>query len=169
MTKVAGKTGSGAKEPTTLSLSDRFLAYAAAFETAFVTDDWSVVEPFFTPDAVYEVPLPPPLGGRFVGRTRILAYFKDVLDRLDRRFEIREPILLDGPRVEGDTVWVRGQVRYRAVGVPDAIVEVEETAHFDGDRICRLEDHYAPATKDEIAAYLAAHSTKLGITVAVYE
>ena len=40
----------------------RFGAYAAAFEKAFENDDWSVVEPFFHEDAVYEVALPPPFG-----------------------------------------------------------------------------------------------------------
>ena len=33
----------------------RFSEYAAAFEEAVRTDDWSGVEPFFTEDAVYEV------------------------------------------------------------------------------------------------------------------
>lgn len=148
-----------------MSISDRFFAYAAAFENARVSDDWSVVEPFFTENAVYDVPLEPPLGGHFVGRKNVLAYFKDVLDRLDRRFESRESVLLDGPRVENGSVWIRGRVIYRATGVPDAVLEVEETAYFEGDRIRRLEDHYEPAMKDEIAAYLAAHGAKLGFTM----
>src|SRR5262245_10635114 len=148
-----------------MSISERFVAYAAAFETAFMTDDWSVVEPYFTEDPVYTGPLEPPLGGRFLGRGSILAYFKDVLDRLDRRFETREPALLEGPRVEGRAVWVRGRVIYRASGVPDAVVEVEETAQFEGDQICQLEDRYDPAMQDRIAAYLAAHGKKLGITI----
>lgn len=63
-------------------------------------------------------------------------------------------------------MWVRGRVIYRAPGVPDAILEVEETAHFAGDRICRLEDCYEPGMKDRIAAYLTAHGKKLGITIA---
>ena len=101
-----------------MSISERFFVYAAAFEKACVSDDWSVVEPFFTEDAVYEVPLEPPLGGRFVGREGILAYFKDIVDRLDRRFETRERALLDGPRVTDDSVWIRGRVIYRATGYP---------------------------------------------------
>ena len=76
------------------------------------------------------------------------------------------PTLLAGPRVEHDSVWIRGRVIYRASGVPDGVVEVEETAYFEGDRICRLEDRYEPAMKDQIAAYLAAHGKKLGITIA---
>jgi hypothetical protein len=146
-----------------MSLVQRFLAYAAAFEEAFHSDDWSVVEPFFTEDAVYHVALDPPFGGYFEGRAAILAYFKDVLDRLDRRFETRKGELLEAPRQEGESVVIRGRVVYRATGVPDAVLELEEIAFFAGDRIRQLEDRYAPETRDQIAEYLAEHGGKLGI------
>ena len=143
----------------------RFAAYAAAFEKAFVTDEWTLVEPFFTEDAVYEVPLDPPMGGRFEGRPAILAYFKMVLDRFDRRFESREIAVLEGPTEEGDSVWIRGSATYRAAGVPEFVLELEETVHFDGDRIRLLEDRYEPAMKQTIAAYLKEHGEKLGISI----
>jgi hypothetical protein len=146
-----------------MSIIQRYLAYAAAFEKAFISDDWSVVEPFFTDDVVYDVPLDPPFGGHFEGRAAVLAYFKDVLDRLDRRFETREGALLEGPRTDGNTVWIRGRVVYRAAGVPDAVVEVEEIARFRGDRICRLEDRYDAGMRERMAAYLASYGEKLGI------
>ncbi len=141
----------------------RFAAYAAAFEKAFVTDEWTLVEPFFTEDAVYDVPLDPPMGGRFEGRPAILAYFKMVLDRFDRRFESREIAVLEGPTEAGDSVWIRGSATYRAAGVPEFVLELEETVHFDGDRIRLLEDRYEPAMKQTIAAYLKEHGEKLGI------
>jgi ketosteroid isomerase-like protein len=141
----------------------RFAAYAAAFEKSFASDDWSLVEPFFTEDAVYEVDLDPPIGGRFEGRPAILAYFKQVLDRFDRRFESREIALLEGPKEEGDTVWIRGSATYRAAGVPVFVLELKEIVHFEGDRIRLLEDRYEPAMKKEIRAYLEAHGEKLGI------
>src|SRR5262245_46405289 len=130
-----------------MSITERYIAYALAFREAFASDDWSVVEPFFTEGAEYVVPLDPPMGGYFRGRDSILAYFKDILDRLDRRFDSREGAFIDGPREEGDTVWIRGRLTYRAAGVPDAVVELEETAQFRGDRICRLEDRYDEETK----------------------
>lgn len=142
----------------------RFAAYAAAFEKAFVSDEWSVVEPFFTEDAVYDVPLDPPLGGRIEGRAAILAYFKDVLDRFDRRFDSRELTLLDGPTEDGDSVWIRGTATYRAAGVPEFVLELEETVHFDGDRIRLLADHYEPEMKQATAEYLQEHGEKLGIS-----
>jgi ketosteroid isomerase-like protein len=146
-----------------MSSIPRFAAYAAAFEKAFASDDWSLVEPFFTEDAVYEVDLPPPMGGRFVGRAAILGYFKRVLDDFDRRFATREVTLLEGPREEDDSVWLRGRAGYTAPNVPELEFELEETAWFDGDRIRRLEDRYDDATREAMAKYLSAHGAKLGL------
>ena len=141
-----------------------FGVYAAAFEKAYLSDDWSVVEPFFTEDATYQINLAPPMGGCFEGRDVILAYFKAVLDGFDRKFESRELALIEGPKEDGDSVWVRGRATYRAAGVPDFVLELEETAHFEGERIRRLEDHYDPVMEQQISAYLSEHGAKLGIS-----
>lgn len=143
----------------------RFAQYAAAFEQAYASDDWSIVAPFFHDDAVYEAQLPAPLGGVFEGRDAILAYFRFVLDGFDRRFATREVLLREGPREDGDAVWVRGGARYRASGVPELYFELEETAVFDGDRIRRLEDRYEAAEIERMQAYLREHGAKLGIAV----
>ena len=149
-----------------MSKIGRFAAYAAAFEKSFASDDWSPVEPFFTESAVYFVDLDPPMGGVFEGRKAILAYFKQVLDRFDRRFASREIALLEGPKGEGDSVWIRGSATYRAPGLPALVLELKEVVRFEGERIHRLEDHYEPAMKKEISEYLSAHGAKLGISVA---
>lgn len=141
----------------------RFAAYAAAFEKAYETDDWSEVAACFADDAVYEVPLDPPLGGRFQGRDAILAYFKRVLDGFDRRFETRQLELLEGPTQTGNQVWLRGRARYSAAGVPELVLELEEIATFAGERIVRLEDRYDPKVGPAVAAYLAEHGPLLGL------
>jgi len=141
----------------------RFGAYAAAFEKAYATNDWSVLEPFFTEDAVYEVGLGPPLGGRFEGRAAILRYFERVVDGFDRRFASRAVALLEPPRENGASVWIRGSATYRGPGVPDFVLELEESAEFEGDRIRRLEDRYEPAMARALDRYLAAHGPKLGL------
>jgi hypothetical protein len=146
-----------------MPLIPRFAAYAAAFEKSYASDDWSLVEPFVAEDAVYAIDVGPPLGGRFEGRAAILAYFKQILDRFDRRFASRELALLEGPKETGDSVWIRGSATYRGPGVPDFTLELEETVRFDGDRIVRLEDHYEPAMAEQIASWLKAHGGKLGI------
>ncbi len=141
----------------------RFAAYAAAFEKAVETDDWSLVEPFFHEEAVYEVPIGPPLGGRFEGRAAILAYFKRVLDDFDRRFASRTVELLEGPVEKGNEVWVKGVARYTADGLPGLAFELEETVRFDGDRIVHLADAYDAETERAVREYLAAHGERLGI------
>jgi hypothetical protein len=147
-----------------MSKIPRFAQYAAAFEKAYATNDFSAIEPFFTEDAVYEVKdVPPPLGGVQAGRDAILAYFPRVLDAFDRRFATREVKLLDGPREDGDSVWIRGAAIYTAAGVPDLYFELEEQAWFDGDRIRRLEDRYGRIQADALIEYARTHGPKLGI------
>ncbi|HEU4429716.1 MAG TPA: nuclear transport factor 2 family protein [Myxococcota bacterium] len=142
----------------------QFVKYAAAFEEAFRSDDWSAIAPFFSEDARYDAHLPPPLGGSFAGRPAILSYFKFVLDAFDRRFATREVSLIAGPRENGDAVWIRGGARYTAPGVPGLYFELEETVTFAGDRIRGLEDRYDPETIARVQAYLRANGAKLGIS-----
>jgi hypothetical protein len=141
----------------------KFAAYAAAFEKAYESDDWSEVGIHFADGAVYEVELDPPMGGRFEGRAAILDYFRFVLDAFDRRFESRELALLDGPTEKGDSVWLRGAATYRAADLPELVLELELTLRFEAGRIRQMVDHYAPEMKTQIHAYLAAHGPKLGI------
>ncbi len=147
-----------------MSLTQRFGAYAAAFEKAYTTDDWTPIEPFFAPDAVYEVDLGLPLGGRFEGRDAILAYFVRALDGFDRRFASREIELLEGPRESADSVWIRGRAIYRAEGVPELAFDLEETATFANGVIVRLEDRYDAANRAVIEDYVAEHGAQLGLT-----
>jgi len=143
----------------------RFVEYASAFEQSFASDDWSHVEPFFAENAVYEVMLDPPMGGRFEGRDAIIAYFRFVLDGFDRRFASREIALIDGPTERDGAVWIRGSATYRKDGVPDLVLVLEETATFEGDLIQRLEDRYEPAMKQDLVAYVTQHGPQLGLTV----
>ena len=143
----------------------RFAAYAAAFEKAYANDDWTLLEPFFTENAVYAAGIESPIGGTIEGREQVFAFFQQVTDRFDKRFASREVALLEGPREEGDGVWIRGSATYRASGVPTLVLRLKEIARFEGDRIYRLEDHYEPAMQKEIAEYLKQHGEKLGIRV----
>lgn len=148
-----------------MSRIPQFAAYAAAFEKAFENDDWSVVAPFFHEEAVYEIGLPLLGKSRCEGRDEILAWFKEVLDGFDRRFETRALQPLDGPEDRGDTVWLRGSATYRSPGVPDLVLVLEETVRFDGDRIVHLEDAYTSEMKAEVEAYAREHGPKLGFEI----
>jgi len=143
----------------------RFARYAAAFETAYASDDWSELEPFFAENAVYDSGSAIFLGGHFAGRDAILGYFKAALDGFDRRFASRELALLEGPDEAGQTVRIRGSASYRAAGVPDLVLLLEEFVTFEGDRIIRLEDRYDDDMKREFEAYLATYGARLGISL----
>jgi hypothetical protein len=145
-----------------MSLIPRFVEYADAFEKAFESDDWSDVEAFFDEDAVYEVGLPLLGASRCEGREAILTWLKDVLDRFDRRFDSRELRLLEGPKESGGEVWIRGTATYRAAGVPDFTLLLEETVRFEGDRIVHLEDRYSDEMIAATEAYLRDHGAKIG-------
>lgn len=147
-----------------MSAIPHFARYAAAFETAYEKDDFKLVEPFFTEDAVYEVfDIPPPLGGVTKGRDAILSYFSRVLNGFDRRFATRKVSLIGAIREEGNAVIIRGSVTYTQAGVPDLTFELEERAEYRGDRIARLEDRYDAETVKRVFAYVAEHGKKLGL------
>jgi hypothetical protein len=135
----------------------RFLAYAAAFEVAYESDDWSAVEPFFTEDAVYTVTGGPPFGGRWSGRPAVLARFREVLDQLDRRFDERILQPVGAPRVDGDVLEVDWRATYRLAGAPDAEISGTERATFAGDRIRLLEDLMEPGSDRRTAEYAARY------------
>jgi hypothetical protein len=62
-------------------------------------------------------------------------------------------------------VRIRGSATYRAAGVPDLVLILEETVTFEDDRIIRLEDRYEESMQREFEAYLAEHGEKLGVSL----
>ena len=75
----------------------------------------------------------------------------------------RELEALEGPRENGDEVWIKGVATYRAEGVPEFRLVLEETLRFDGDRICHLADAYDPEMERAFFDYLDAYGERLGI------
>ncbi len=139
----------------------RFQQYADAFEIFFEKDDPSILEPYFTKDAVYETKGPEALSGCHDGRPAVLGYFKQILDGLDRRFEKRELELREGPEERDGAVWMRWRVTYRAGDAPPLVMDGEETVEFEGDRIRRLEDRFADDAGDAVTAWMTRHGSKL--------
>jgi hypothetical protein len=140
---------------------ERFEQYAADFEVAYESDDWSVVGRHFAEDAVYETLAGPPMGACHQGRDAVLAAMKQTLDGFDRRFDSRKIAFLEDPEMRGDSVWLRAQVNYAVAGAPDLALEGVSVATFDGGRIVRLEDSYPEGTADVVMQYLNANGSKL--------
>ena len=144
-----------------MEIVDRYVAYAAAFEEAYASDDWSKLEPFFTEDAVSESIAPAPFGGKYEGRAAVLAHFKNSVNGMDRRFDSRAVEVLEGPTEKDGGVWIRWAAIYTLAGAPDCRIEGEERAGFSGDRIRRLEDRVTGAEAGRVSAYFAQHGAKL--------
>lgn len=132
----------------------RFHAYAAAFEAAFESDDWSVLEPFFTEDASNELN-----GARVEGRPAVLQAFHDSVSMFDRRFDRRALRFVEGPVVEDGVVHLKTAVRYERRGLPALEVLGEEWFHFAGDHIRRHVDQVL--NLDEVMGYLGQHGEGL--------
>ena len=143
-----------------MGIVERFLEYAQAFEDAYDSDDWSLLEPYFTEDAVYDFIAGPPLGARHESRATILSDFQTVVNDFDRRFTSRRVDLIEGPIEKDGEVWMRWLATYTLDGAPDCRLEGEERAVFEGDRISLLEDRVSDEECQGLVAYLEAHGGK---------
>ena len=56
---------------------------------------------------------------------------------------------------------MRWRVTYRAGDAPPLVAEGEETAFFEGDRISRLEDRFAPNAGKDMLTWMAANTSQL--------
>ena len=144
-----------------MGIVERFGEYAQAFEKAYENDDWSVLEPYFTEDAVYDFVADPPLKGRHEGRAAMLKDFKELVDGFDRRFVSRRVDLLEGPLEKDGAVWARRAAIYTLDGAPEWCMEGEERAVFEGDRIKLLEDKVPAEGVERLNAYLGEHGGKM--------
>jgi len=139
----------------------RFEAYADAFEKAFEADDFSLLEPYFEPDAVYEIIGEPPLAGVHQGRVAVLEHLRNSVDSFDRAFDSRNLEILEGPEERDHGAWIRWRATYGVAGAPDFSMEGEEEVWFEEDRIVRLEDRYPAGVAAAVVRYLEEHGSKL--------
>ena len=137
-----------------MSILDRYLAYADAFELSYEDDDWSRIEPFFTQDAVYEG------DPDAEGCDAVLAKLKGGVDAFDRGMDSRTPDF-QTPTVDGNTLTMKWKVRYTKAGAPDLVVSGTEVAIFEGDCIARLRDDFDPEAEKAIGEWMAAHGALL--------
>jgi hypothetical protein len=144
-----------------MSLVDRFQQYADAFEVFFTSGDASVLEPYFTEDAVYETRADPPFAARHEGREKLFEGLQRSIETFDKRFATRTLEVLEGPTESDASVWMRWRVTYTAPSVPPLEMVGEETATFEGDRIVRLEDRFPSLVVKEILAWMNEHGGKL--------
>jgi len=132
----------------------RFHAYAAAFEAAYESGDWSLLEPYFTADATSELN-----GARVDGRAGVLASFRDAVAMFDRRFDTRQLRITAGPTFEDGRVHITAVARYERESLAPLELIGKEWFTFEGDRIKHHVDRVLNGA--EIMGYLAAHADAL--------
>ncbi|HEV7733996.1 MAG TPA: nuclear transport factor 2 family protein [Candidatus Binatia bacterium] len=138
----------------TENLLGRFLAYAQAFESTYADDDWTRLEPFFAPDAVYRV-----LGSQgwdcvVEGRENIFRAIKKFLDEFDRHCAREIKPGSSPPSVEGDVVRVAGVALYRRGASDELKLEIELMAEYRDGLIVALSDVYPVSTGVHMKAWM---------------
>jgi hypothetical protein len=127
-----------------------FFQYAEAFEQGFASRDWSHVERLMTDDVIWSVAdTTPPVGGTCVGRGDAIDAIRTSTDTFDRRFDRREPRIVEGPREIPGGIHMTWEVTYVREGLPPFVLLGEEWDLFrDGklevhrERIHNLEEAF---------------------------
>jgi ketosteroid isomerase-like protein len=118
----------------------RFVRYALRFERAFKTDEWTAVKACFHPDARYIVEgSDSEWDGESRGPDAIAAYFKRILDAMDRKFERRIPGVRGWPRVADGELRLLWKARYVAPG-GEVVLNGESRCRFSDGKIIELRD-----------------------------
>jgi hypothetical protein len=144
-----------------MSIAKVFFDYVEAFERVVHDDDWSNLEEFFTPDAVYLTGS----GEEIRGRDSVFAHLKQSLDSFDRRFDARRVDLVSDPVVAGNQVTIHWKATYTKEGVPDLEIVGSEVATFGGDTIAQLEDSLDEGIAESLHAWLEQHGGTVGVSV----
>jgi hypothetical protein len=145
----------GGKGGESMSILDRYRAYAEAFERSYEDDDWSHIEPFFTENASYTAGEP-----HAHGRDAVLAKLKGSVDAFDRRMDSRT-LDFDPPQVDGSTVTTKWRGTYTKAGLPDLVISGVEEASFEGDRIVLLSGTFDPEAQKALGQWMAQHGAAL--------
>lgn len=127
-----------------------------AFEVAFVTGNWSVLDPHFCANAVHTVANGGSLTGRSDGRDAVIAGLRADVDRIDRRFDVRIPEVVAGPVTRDDGVFMRFRLTLRRAGVPDLVLEGDHLATYRDGAIATLAERLADGVGERVDAYLDA-------------
>ena len=144
---------------------ERFFEYALDFEKTYDDDDWSRLERYFAPDAVYEV-RNTAFGCRIEGVPAILRGLKHSLDGFDRKLGKRTIDVVGAPVEEGDSVSIGWTATYTAPGAPPFVLRGRSTARYRGDAIVELVDEYPDGMDAEAAAWIETYAPDLGLSAA---
>ncbi len=133
------------------TILQQFMAYAGDFERTFADDDWSRLQPYFAPDAVYEVA--GSFGCRLTGPTAIFAGIKKSLDGFDRKFAKRDIEVTSGPEILADEMRMGWTVVYTTEGLPPFVLRGRSIVRYADGRIVHLADSFDPGVEGDLSAW----------------
>jgi hypothetical protein len=141
---------------------ERFYSYVRAFELAYLTDDWTLLDPHFADGAHHVVHG----GGLFgdggpPGRANAIGGLRQSVHDVDRRFDVRIPEVLAGPETRPDGIWMRFGVTFRRAGLPELHVEGVHLTRFVDGKSESIVETMPPVVAGRVAAYLAEHGAAL--------
>ena len=140
----------------------RFLEYAAAFDVAAETGDWTGVEDSFVEAAVFESRAEAPMDAYADGRVEILRHFQTTMALFDDRFDSRGMRFLAGPALKDGVIAAEFEATYAIKGAPDLVFKGKMHAEFEGDRMSLLRDEIDSEQASGVRDWLTAHGALLG-------
>ena len=136
-----------------MNLLQKFLEYAQAFEKTYTDDDWSRLEQYFAPDAVYRVVGSTAWDCEVRGRRELLAAMRKFVNEFDRH--CTRTIRPGGaPHVGEDSVRVAGIAAYTRGDSEELALEIELVAQYRDGVIVRLSDVYPAHMEARMKAWL---------------
>ena len=80
---------------------------------------------------------------------------------LERRFDVRIPEILEGPRTRDDGVWMRFRLTNTRKGLPDLVLEGEHLTRYRDGRIVAIEERLLGEAAERCKSYLETHDAAL--------
>lgn len=144
-----------------VSLRTELLAYVRDFEMAFLTGDFSRIEPHFHEDAIRSVTPAGSLGADDRGRGAVVRGLERDVNALDRRFDARIPEIIEGPVVREDGLFLRWRLTFVRAGLPELEIEGEHVTAHGGGKIRRIDEHVDADVQERVGSFLAEHDGAL--------
>lgn len=117
-----------------------FFVFAQAFELAYYADDFAMLEPFFTEDAVRRVRNGGSQDRDDVGRAAVIDGLRRATHEFERRFDARIPEIVEGPVTREDGVWMRFRLTACREGIDDVSIEGDHLVRLRGGKISAIEE-----------------------------
>jgi hypothetical protein len=141
--------------------TELLVAYAADFEASFIDDEWTRLEKYFAPTAVYEVKGISAFTCRIEGPAAIFAGMKKSLDGFDRALDSRTIAITSELDETADGVDLDWKVTYTKAGAPPFELIGHTFVRVLDGKIVELVDSYTPEMDKTAIEWVLAYAPGL--------